>query len=44
MGVPPKTPGSGSSGAPAAVVPPHAMPAPAVAQRPAVPGKPTWAQ
>jgi hypothetical protein len=44
MGVPPKTPGNGSSGAPAAVVPPHAMPASAAPQRPAVPGKPAWAQ
>jgi hypothetical protein len=43
MGVPPKNPGTGSSGAPAAVTPPRAMP-PAAPQRPAVPGKPAWAQ
>ena len=42
MGLPPKTHhGGGSSGAPAAATPPLAMPAP---QRPAVPGKPAWAQ
>lgn len=44
MGVPPKSPGTGNEGAPAAVTPPRAMPAPAVPQRPAVPGKPAWAQ
>ncbi|AAU91240.1 conserved hypothetical protein [Methylococcus capsulatus str. Bath] len=43
MGLPPKTPG-GSSGAPAAAIPSRVMPAPAAAQRPAVPGKPAWAQ
>jgi len=43
MGLPPKTPG-GSSGAPAAAIPSRAMPAPAAAQRPAVSGKPAWAQ
>jgi hypothetical protein len=44
MGVLPKASGTGSSGAPTAVVPPHAMPASAAPQRPAVPGKPAWAQ
>jgi len=43
MGLPTKTPG-GSSGAPAAAIPSRAMPAAAAAQRPAVPGKPAWAQ
>ena len=43
MGVLPKTHGSGSSGAPAALTPPNAM-SPAVPQRPTVPGKPAWAQ
>jgi len=43
MGLPPKTPG-GSSGAPAAAIPSRAMPTTASAQRPAVPGKPDWAQ
>ena len=44
MGLPPKTSGSGQSGAPAAVTPPRAVPAAAVTPRPAVPGKPAWAQ
>jgi hypothetical protein len=44
MGLPPKNPGSGTSGAPAAIDPPHAVPAPAAPQRPVVPGKPAWAQ
>lgn len=44
MGLSPKTSGSGQSGAPAAVTPPRPMPASAAAQRPAVPGKPAWAQ
>ena len=43
MGVPPKNPGTGNEGAPAAVTPPRAMP-PAAPQRSAVPGKPAWAQ
>jgi len=43
MGLPTKTPG-GSSGAPAAAIPSRAMPAAVAAQRPAVPGKPAWAQ
>ncbi|TCS99148.1 hypothetical protein EDC36_103212 [Tepidimonas ignava] len=43
MGLPPKSPGGGASGAPAAAIPPQAMP-PAAPQRPAVPGKPAWAQ
>ncbi|MFX5408441.1 hypothetical protein ABTD46_18135, partial [Acinetobacter baumannii] len=42
MGLPPKTHhGGGSSSAPAAATPPLAMPAP---QRPAMAGKPAWAQ
>jgi hypothetical protein len=44
MGLPPKTSGSGQSGAPAAVTPPRAVPAAAVRPRPVVPGKPAWAQ
>ena len=44
MGLPPKASGTDHSGAPAAVAPPRAMPASAVPQRPAVPGKPAWAQ
>ncbi|AUM00804.1 hypothetical protein B4966_11970 [Rhodocyclaceae bacterium] len=44
MGLPPKNPGSGTSGAPALASPPRPMPALAAAQRPAVPGKPAWAQ
>ncbi|PPE66565.1 hypothetical protein [Caldimonas caldifontis] len=43
MGLPPKASGTGHSGAPAAATPPRAMP-PAAPQRPAVPGKPAWAQ
>jgi hypothetical protein len=43
MGVPPKTHGSGSSGAPAALTPSQVTP-PAIPQRPAVPGRPAWAQ
>ena len=43
MGLPPKNPGSGSTGAPAAATPPRTTP-PVNPQRPAVPGKPAWAQ
>lgn len=43
MGLPPKNPGGGSSGAPAAATPPRTTP-PVNPQRPAVPGKPAWAQ
>ena len=43
MGLPPKTSG-GASGAPAMATPPRAVPAAAVTHRPAVPGKPAWAQ
>mgnify|MGYP000564808072 CR=1 FL=1 len=42
MGLPPKNPGSGSTGAPAAATPPRTTPP--APQRPAVPGKPAWAQ
>jgi len=42
LGHQPKVP-TGSSGAPAAPTPPRAAPV-SVAQRPAVPGKPAWAQ
>ncbi|WP_054284888.1 hypothetical protein [Gulbenkiania mobilis] len=44
MGLPPKTHhGGGSSGAPAAATPPRTTP-PVNPQRPAMPGKPAWAQ
>jgi hypothetical protein len=41
MGVPPKVPGGGTSGAPAQAAPAYAAQA---AQRPAMTGKPAWAQ